>query len=287
MKLATIKVEGHEIAAIVNGEKAVSIKSIKEEEGKDWDIDLFSILQKNQLEDINNWYTEGGEDRFHQSPHILVKDLSFAPLYRTPGKIWGVGMNYMEKAIELSGKPPEEDPVIFMKPDTSLIGTEEMIKLPLKFGQVTAEAELGVIIGQTCKDVPVEDAANVVAGFTTTMDMTAKDIHAKNPRFLQRSKSFDTFFSFGPYFLTVDEFPTIKDVSVETVLNGKVHHRNVVANMMFQPWWIVSFFSQIMTLHPGDVIMTGTPGSVIIREGDIVECRIPGFKPLQNSVGNG
>ena len=193
-------------------------------------------------------------------------------------------MNYMEKAMELSRRPPEEEPVTFMKPGTSLVGPEESIMLPLQFGKVTAEAELGIIIGESCKDVKEEEAARVVAGFTTALDMTAKDIHAKNPRYLQRSKSFDTFFSFGPYFITVDEFPILKDIMVETVLNGETYHRNVVANMMYQPWWLVSFFSHIMTLHPGDIIMTGTPGSVVIRDGDIVECHIHGFKPLRNHV---
>jgi 2-keto-4-pentenoate hydratase/2-oxohepta-3-ene-1,7-dioic acid hydratase in catechol pathway len=114
--------------------------------------------------------------------------------------------------------------------------------------------------------------------------MTAKDIHAKNPRFMQRSKSFDTFFSFGPYLITADEYEDVKMINVETVLNGEVSHRNVVANMMYQPWYIVSFFSQIMTLYPGDVIMTGTPGSVVIRNGDVVECQINGFKALRNPV---
>lgn len=284
MKLATVKVDGKEIVAVIFGEKVVSIQAINEIEGKNWGVDLLSILRKDQLTEINLWYKKEGKNKENHFPSIPAEEITFAPLYRHPGKIWGVGMNYMEKAIELSGKPPEEEPVIFMKPDTSLIGQEESIKLPQQSSNVTAEAELGIIIGKTCKDVKEEEVSCVVAGFTTTLDMTAKDIHAKNPRYLQRSKSFDTFFSFGPYLITVDEFPNPKDIAVETVLNGVVHHRNVVANMMYQPWWIVSFFSQIMTLHPGDIIMTGTPGSVVIRDGDVVECKIAGFKNLLNPV---
>ncbi|WP_338787475.1 fumarylacetoacetate hydrolase family protein [Metabacillus sp. FJAT-53654] len=283
MKLATVYAEGEEVAAIISGDKVLTIKTINEIAGKSWSTDLFSILQKGELAEITIWYKEEGGNKLDQFPHFL-EEIKYAPLYRNPRKIWGVGMNYMEKAIELSGKPPEEEPVIFMKPDTSLIGSEESIMLPSQSSEVTAEAELAIIIGETCKDVNVKDASRVVAGFTTTLDMTAKDIHAKNPRYMQRSKSFDTFFSFGPYFITVDEFSHIKDLSVETVLNGEVHHRNVVANMMYQPWWIISFFSHIMTLHPGDIIMTGTPGSVVIRDGDVVECHIQGFKPLRNPV---
>lgn len=284
MKLATVKVNGEETAAIISDNQAILMQTINELESKDWSTDLFQILQKEQLTEMNLWYKEEGQKKLRHFPHISDENISYAPLYRSPRKILGVGMNYLEKAIELSGKPPEEEPVIFMKPDTSLIGPEEVIKLPSQFGKVTAEAELGIIIGKTCKNVKEQDAYSVVAGFTTTLDMTAKDIHAKNPRYLQRSKSFDTFFSFGPYFITADEFPEIKDLTVETVLNGEVHHHNVVANMIYPPDWIVSFFSHIMTLYPGDIIMTGTPGSVVIRDGDVVECHIDRFKSLQNPV---
>lgn len=284
MKLATVKVNGEEAAVIISGDQVILIQTINEMESKDWSTNLFHILQNEQLTDMNLWYKEEGQNKLRHFPSISAEEISYAPLYRNPRKILGVGMNYMEKAIELSGKPPEEEPVIFMKPDTSLIGPEEAIKLPPQSGKVTAEAELGIIIGKTCKNVKEQDAYSVVAGFTTTLDMTAKDIHAKNLRYLQRSKSFDTFFSFGPYFITIDEFSEIKDLTVETALNGEVHHHNVVANMMYPPDWLVSFLSHIMTLYPGDIIMTGTPGSVVVRDGDVVECRIDRFKPLQNPV---
>jgi 2-keto-4-pentenoate hydratase/2-oxohepta-3-ene-1,7-dioic acid hydratase in catechol pathway len=282
MKLATVKIEGEEIAAVISDDKVISIQTINEKANKNWSTDLFSILQNDELAELTSWYQEEGESILANFPYIPEHAATYAPLYRNPGKIWGVGMNYMEKALELSGKPPEEEPVIFMKPDTSLIGSGESIMLPPQSSQVTTEAELAIVIGKTCKNVKEEGVFDVVGGFTTTLDTTAKDIHVKNPRYLQRSKSFDTFFSFGPHFITVDEFSDLKDLAVETVLNGEVHHRNVIANMMYQPEWIVSFFSHIMTLHPGDVIMTGTPGSVVIREGDVVACQIRGFKLLQN-----
>ncbi|MGQ3477619.1 fumarylacetoacetate hydrolase family protein [Paenibacillus sp. TY11] len=284
MKLATVSVNGEETAAVISMDNIIMVKTINEMENKAWNTDLFRLIQSGQLEEMNDWYTSGGRNKLYRYPSIEAKETYFGPLYRNPRKILGVGMNYKEKAIELSGKLPEEEPVIFMKPDTSLIGMGETIQLPIQSSVVTAEAELGIIIGKTCKDIKEEDALSVVAGFTTTLDMTAKDIHSKNSRYMQRAKSFDTFFSFGPYFITADEFTEIKDIAVETVLNGKVEHRNVVANMMYQPGYIVSFFSHIMTLYPGDVIMTGTPGSVVIRKGDMVGCSIKPFKPLLNSV---
>ncbi|AUO09013.1 fumarylacetoacetate hydrolase [Paenibacillus jamilae] len=284
MKLATAIVNGEETAAIIFSNNITTIKTINETENKNWSTDLFQLIQKGQITEMIHWYTSEGKHKLCGYPAVKVEQTDFGPLYRNPRKILGVGMNFQEKAVELSGKLPEEEPVIFMKPDTSLIGIEESIRLPTQSRIVTAEAELGIIIGRTCKNVKPEDALSVVAGFTTTLDMTAKDIHAKNPRYLQRSKSFDTFFSFGPYFITFDELEEIMDIEIETVLNGKVEHRNIVRNMMYPPEYIVSFFSQIMTLYPGDIIMTGTPGSVPIRKGDVVGCNIKPFKMLFNSV---
>ena len=114
--------------------------------------------------------------------------------------------------------------------------------------------------------------------------MTAEDILRRNPRYLTRAKSFDTFFSFGPHLVTPDEVGEVGELEVATVLNGEVRRKNTVSNMIFSPWSLVSFHSKVMTLLPGDVICTGTPGAVEIRDGDVVECRISSFAPLSNLV---
>ena len=124
----------------------------------------------------------------------------------------------------------------------------------------------------------------MIAGFTTIIDMTAEDILQRNPRYLTLSKSFDTFFSYGPQLVTPDEVADVEALEVATVHNGRVHRQNRVANMTFPPDQLISFHSQVMTLMPGDVISTGTPGAVVIGEGDRVECRIGGFAPLANTV---
>ena len=131
--------------------------------------------------------------------------------------------------------------------------------LPDQSERVTAEAELALIIGREAKDVSKRKAPSVVSGFTTVLDMTAEDILRKNPA-TSRSKSFDTFFSFGPELVTPDEIADVGALEVFTVLNGEVRRTNTVSNMMFSPWWLVSFHSQVMTLLPGDIISTGTPG---------------------------
>ncbi|MDR6726560.1 2-keto-4-pentenoate hydratase/2-oxohepta-3-ene-1,7-dioic acid hydratase in catechol pathway [Paenibacillus amylolyticus] len=286
MKLVTVEHDGQEQAAFLTDHGVIPLTQLNEEANTHWDTDLFTLLQNKQLKNLRDWYASGGQEILSALPALSVDYVSHRVLYRQPGKMIGVGMNYLAKAIELSGRPPEDDPVIFLKPDTSLIGSGEAIRLPDGAGQVTAEAELAIVIGQTCRNVSEDDAMNYVAGYTTSLDMTAKEIHARNPRFLQRAKSFDTFLSLGSSLSTPDEYIDLPNLKVETVLNGEVIHHNTVSQMIFSPAHLISFLSHVMTLHPGDIILTGTPGSVVIDAGDEVECRIAGLKTLSNSVEN-
>jgi 2-keto-4-pentenoate hydratase/2-oxohepta-3-ene-1,7-dioic acid hydratase in catechol pathway len=171
-----------------------------------------------------------------------------------------------------------------MKPDTTIIGHRDTILIPRQSERTTAEAELGIIIGRLGKNVAREDWLSVVAGFTTVIDLTAEDILRRNPRYLTRSKSFDTFFSFGPVLLTPDEISDVLDLKVSTLLNGQVVAEDRVVNMTFPPDLLVAFHSEVMTLLPGDIISTGTPGAALIQDGDRVECRIDGFETLMNPV---
>ena len=114
--------------------------------------------------------------------------------------------------------------------------------------------------------------------------MTAEDILRQNPRYLTLSKSFDTFFSLGPELVTPDEIGDTAALTVATIHNGNVHAQNTVAHMTFSPARLLSFHSAVMTLLPGDIISTGTPGAAVIAHGDTVECRIDGFAPLVNPV---
>lgn len=284
MRLVTLKSGNQELAAIAAQDRFVLVDEINRWGGQLWSSNTLELLQTGQFDELKHWYAEGGEKRLLELPAIDALEAEFAPLYRHPRKIWGIGMNYTQKAMDLKSTPPEAEPVCFMKPDTSLIGPGDDIVLPPESEIVTAEAELGIVIGKACKDIHEEQASQVVAGFTPTLDMTCQDIHARNPRFLQRSKVFDTFFSFGPELVTADEIPDLRSVALETVLNGEVVHRNTIDRMMYNPWFIVSYFSRMMTLLPGDIIMTGTPGSTPLRGGDWAECRVSGFRPLVNPV---
>jgi 2-keto-4-pentenoate hydratase/2-oxohepta-3-ene-1,7-dioic acid hydratase in catechol pathway len=285
MRLASAQIGGNEVAAMLWAGSALPVAEFPDPDG--WPADLISLLEGGRLEDLRlNWdgFTERELDDLKERA-IPAEDLHYAPLYRRPRKIWGIGLNYAEHAGDLDEAAPAEEPASFMRPDTTIIGPGDTIRLPEGIGRVTAEAELAVVIGKRTRDISEEEAPSVVAGFTTVLDMTAEDILRKNPRYLTRAKSFDTFFSFGPELLTPDEVGEVDALEVATVLNGEVRRRNTVSNMTFSPYRLVSFHSQVMTLLPGDVISTGTPGAVEIKPGDVAECRIGGFGPLVNPVG--
>jgi 2-keto-4-pentenoate hydratase/2-oxohepta-3-ene-1,7-dioic acid hydratase in catechol pathway len=286
LRLATVRLEGVESAAVVLDNGAVPIVVINDSLGTGWPTELLLLVAGDHLGDLRRWRDELSADELEEisDEAVPLSEISYAPLYRRPRKIWGIGLNYVEHAEDLEEASPTDEPASFMRPDTTIIGAGEEIVLPDQSERVTAEAELALIIGREAKDVSEEEAPSVVSGFTTVLDMTTEDILRKNPRYLTRSKSFDTFFSFGPELVTPDEIADVGALEVFTVLNGEVRRTNTVSNMMFSPWWLVSFHSQVMTLLPGDIISTGTPGAVVIREGDVAECRISGFEPLSNPV---
>lgn len=284
MRLATVKVSGTETAAVVHNEKVYLLNSINQSFGHDWKTGIFELIQSGELDQLKDWYEKEGKQKLVNLEGIPVEEVKFGPLYRHPRKIWGIGLNYVDHAADLNEVAPDTEPASFMKPDTTIIGPGDKIKIPHQSDRTTAEAELGIIIGKVCKNVSEEEAINHIAGFTTIIDMTAEDILQKNPRYLTRSKSFDTFFSFGPELVTVDEVHEVNDLEVATVINGQLHRKNVVSNMTFRPWFLVSFHSKVMTLLPGDIISTGTPGAVVLRDGDVVSCEITGFRTLVNPV---
>ncbi|MFZ0242875.1 MAG: fumarylacetoacetate hydrolase family protein [Desulfobacterales bacterium] len=286
MKLATYKAREGEKPAIATRHGLVPVAAVNRKFGRAWPTDTLELISGGGLTEISAWYCAEGRQALGNMTGEVVTGAAAppAPLYRRPRKIWGIGLNYAAHAADLAEKTPTGIPGSFMKPDTTLIGAGDAIRIPALSHKTTAEGELGVIIGRECRHVGIEDWQTVVAGFTTIIDMTAEDILRQNPRYLAVSKSFDTFFSFGAQLVTPDEIADIAALAVSTVINGRVHAQNVVANMTFSPAFLVSFLSQVMTLLPGDIISTGTPGAVAITGGDVVECRIDGFPSLVNPV---
>jgi len=276
MRLCTLRLNGEETAAVVTPQGVMPVKRINAHLGRCWPTDVLTLLQRG-FSPLLMRYAE-------RTPGALQpQDARFGPLYRHPRKIWGIGLNYKDHAADLSAPFPTE-PASFMKGDHTIIGPGDTIELPPESERVTAEAELGVIIGRECRFVAEEDAASVIAGYCLILDMTAEDILQRNPRFLTRSKNFDTFFSFGPELVTPDEVLDVMRLQVGTYRNGSAHRENLVSNMAFPPFYLVSFHSRVMTLYPGDIISTGTPGAVVIEHGDVAECRVDGMGSLTNPV---
>lgn len=281
-----MRLNGRFEAAVRSGDHYIPLPVLNHHTGASWPTDLMELLSSERFWVLKAWVEAAGAAVLAglRDEGEALEDVDFAPLYANPGKIWGIGLNYREHAGDLDESVPEGLPGSFMKPATTIIGPGDTIRIPKMSERTTAEAELGVVMGRRCKDVAAEDWQSAVAGYTTIIDMTAEDILRRNPRFLTLSKSFDTFFAFGPELVTVDEVEDVLALEVSTVHNGNVHATNQVANMTYPPDCLVSLHSQVMTLLPGDIISTGTPGAAPIAHGDWVECRIDGFVPLACSV---
>jgi 2-keto-4-pentenoate hydratase/2-oxohepta-3-ene-1,7-dioic acid hydratase in catechol pathway len=286
MRLATIRRNGREEAALVLAQGILPIAALNARQRLMWPEDMLALIVGGHVARLNDWYRSGGREKCEALGSDILPPavVRFGPLYRRPRKIWGIGLNYVAHAADLAEKAPNEEPASFMKPDTTIIGMGDEILIPLQSEKTTGEAELGVIMGCECQDVAEADWLGAVAGFTTILDMTAEDILRKNPRFLTRSKSFDTFFSFGPQLVTPDEIPDVMSLKVATVINGRIHARNSVSNMTFPPPYLVAFHSRVMPWLPGDILSTGTPQAAPLSQGDVLECRIDGFEPLRNPV---
>lgn len=209
----------------------------------------------------------------------LAQAVLLAPC--TPSKIVALGLNYRDHAAEL-GSPLPDEPLLFLKPGTAVIGPEADIVYPQMSRRVDFEAELAVVIGRTARRVKAAAAWNYILGYTAFNDVTARDLQKKDVQFT-RSKSFDTFAPLGPWIET--EIPNPDNLTVEAYLNGERRQHSNTGNLVFGVAHLVSFISRIMTLLPGDAIATGTPSGIgPMRPGDIVEIRVEGIGTLRNRV---
>ncbi|MCR6105494.1 fumarylacetoacetate hydrolase family protein [Salipaludibacillus agaradhaerens] len=285
MKLAMIYTENNAEAAIASCNGYVLLETLNHFEKSQWQTTVIDLVTGNKLDELRTWYKNGGVDKLETMPALLEHETDFAPIIEKPNSIWGIGLNYAENKCAITAPLPPY-PVTFLKPASALIGPKDTIELPPLSTRTTGESELALIIGKTCKNVPVHEVPNVIAGITTSLDMTEADIHAANPRFLARAKSFDTYISIGSDLITLDDIHDIHNIKVSTILNGETVHEMATDHMLYTPWEIVSYLSQSTTLFPGDIILTGTPGPVVITHGDLLECRlsIKGLNPLRNRV---
>jgi 2-keto-4-pentenoate hydratase/2-oxohepta-3-ene-1,7-dioic acid hydratase in catechol pathway len=195
-------------------------------------------------------------------------------------KVVGVGRNYAAHAAELGHDVPAE-PVLFLKPNTAVVGPGESVVLPPESAEVHHEAELAVVIGRLCKDVPVDQVDQVVLGYTCADDVTARDLQRRDGQWA-RAKGFDTFCPLGPWVVTGFD-PSDRDVVCR--VNGEVRQRGRTSDMVHAVPSLVAAVSRAFTLLPGDVILTGTPAGVgPLADGDRVEIEISGLGTLEHGV---
>jgi len=199
-----------------------------------------------------------------------------------PSKVVCVGLNYRDHALELNMDIPEE-PILFMKPPTSVIAHQEPIIYPEMSQEVDYEAEMAIVMAETATKINSEDAWDFIGGYTVLNDVTARDLQRKDGQWT-RAKSFDTFCPLGPCIETEMD-PHNQNISLK--LNGETKQDSNTKNMIFRANELVEFISSIMTLNPGDVIATGTPPGVgQMQSGDVVQVQVGGIGILENRVIN-
>ena len=200
-----------------------------------------------------------------------------------PGKLIGLWNNYHAQATKQGLSIPAE-PLWFIKAASSYCAHEQPFTVPASYdGRVVYEGELGLVIGKTCKNISVDEAANAIFGLTCVNDVTALDLLTRDASFAQwtRAKSFDTFGIFGPVIATGLDWKTL---SVRTLVNGRERQNYLCSDMIFSPAQVVASLSREMTLHPGDVIACGTSLGVLpIKPGTVVEVSIDGIGVLKNT----
>jgi 2-keto-4-pentenoate hydratase/2-oxohepta-3-ene-1,7-dioic acid hydratase in catechol pathway len=209
-------------------------------------------------------------------------DLAASPLLSpvVPGKIVGIGRNYRDHAAEL-GNPMPAEPVIFLKAPSSVVGPRAPVVLPAASERVEYEGEIAVVLRHRIRHASAEEAAASVLGVTCACDVTARDMQRRDPTFA-RAKSFDTFCPLGP---AIAVGADLDDLAVVTRLNGEERQRGHVREMAWGIAELVAYASGIMTLEPGDVVLTGTPAGVgPLRAGDTVVVRVEGIGELANPV---
>jgi 2-keto-4-pentenoate hydratase/2-oxohepta-3-ene-1,7-dioic acid hydratase in catechol pathway len=207
-----------------------------------------------------------------------------------PGKIVCVGLNYRAHAAEQNREPPDH-PVLFAKWASALIGPGEPIRLPSISRAIDHEAELGVVIGERVRGVSAADALGVVRGYLCANDVSARDLQRADRQFT-RAKSLDTFCPVGPALVPATEVPDPQALGIRCLVNGEVRQDSSTADMVFTVAELIAFASQAITLEPGDLLLTGTPGGVgefrdpplYLRDGDEVTVEIEGVGTLTNPV---
>ncbi|MBE3556338.1 MAG: fumarylacetoacetate hydrolase family protein [Firmicutes bacterium] len=247
-----------------------------------------------RLERVVQWaHSRPVEELRGQQLLLPMGRLTWLPAVPHPPKILCIGLNYWDHCRETGQQPPQH-PVLFAKYTNTLLAHGDAIPLPKTSQQVDYEAELCVVIGQRAKEIPVEHALSVVAGYTICNDLSARDLQFGDGQWT-RGKTQDGFFPVGPYLVTADEVGDPQHLSIRLTRNGETMQQSNTSEMIFSVAAIISFLSEGITLEPGDLIATGTPAGVgmsrkppvFLQDGDEIGIEILGLGRLTNHVRAG
>ncbi|MGV2105645.1 fumarylacetoacetate hydrolase family protein [Agrobacterium vitis] len=277
MKLARFIVEGKPRLGKVVGSEIIDLSSVARECGSSMKalIERLDELRP-ALEALD-------------SPSFVLADVQLAAPITDPRKFLAIGMNYRAHAEEAAaaGIPTPKSQLWFNKQVTCINGPYDDVVLPSVSEKVDYEAELGFIIGKRCRHVKREDAQSVIAGYFVANDVTARDWQFRSPTYTL-GKSFDTHGPIGPWITTADEVPDPHNLTLSLSLNGEERQRTSTGDMIYDIWDQISYLSTVMTLEPGDIIITGTPSNVgiatdtFMRPGDVVRVEVNGLGSIEN-----
>ena len=223
-----------------------------------------------------------------------IGDATLLAPVSSPPKIICLGLNYRDHAEEAGADIPDE-PIVFMKPRTAIVGPDDLVIRPAFVEELDYEAELAIIIGKKGKNIPVSEAKKYIFGYTAFNDISAREIQFKDKQWT-RGKSFDTFAPIGPCITTADQIGNPSNLNIRTRVNGELRQDSSTKNMVFDVYEVIHHISRVMTLEPCDIIATGTPAGVAVftkptpkflSPGDLVEVEIENIGTLRNKVVEG
>tara|TARA_B100000674_G_scaffold475478_1_gene468617 strand:+ start:1913 stop:2761 length:849 start_codon:yes stop_codon:yes gene_type:complete len=273
------------------GEPGEEAPGIIDEEGNIRDL-------SHHIHDIDSYFFESGSLEIVKELEktelpLLTHNPRIGPCVGDIGKFMCIGLNYSDHAAETGAKIPEH-PILFMKATSAVVGPNDMVMLPKNSKKTDWEIELGLVIGEPCKYVNKEDALNYVAGYFIANDVSERNFQKNLTGQWTKGKSCDTFGPIGPWLVTSDEVKDPQDLNMSLDLNGERMQTGNTSKMIFSVAEIISHLSQLFTLHPGDVIITGTPPGVgagikpepkFLKSGDIMSLKIDGLGSQEQKVG--
>ena len=283
MKIARLVIDGHETYGLIRDGKVATKDNMVKQTGVPLPFSIMDFL-------FEGWYDEIKDRIISTSFQDKLETFSILNPLPNPSKIICLTFNYPKHAKEQNYESTKE-PVIFIKPRTTLCGTNSEIRCPNFVKQLDYEIELAVIIGKTCKNIDEASAKNYVFGYMIFNDVSARDIQMQDKQFT-RGKSFDTFAPCGPWITTSDEVTDPENLQMTTMVNGQIRQNSSTNNMFVNISSILSKLSKVMTLEKGDVITTGTPEGValnnpdipFLKDGDEIDMKIEKLGRIQNTV---